>query len=79
MTTSHEERDLSVRSEPAGMTLQTEEAKATAAEITADNEALEENYQAAEVRAEATAEQAHQLAQVTEEVLEEIKEAAEQP
>jgi hypothetical protein len=55
------------------MTLQTDEAKATAAGITADNEALEENYQEAEVEAEATAEQAHQLAQATEDVLEELQ------
>jgi hypothetical protein len=78
MTTSQEQSDLSGQNEPAGMTLQTEEAKATVAEITADNEALEESYQAAEAKAEATAEQAHQLAQATEEVLEEIKEAADQ-
>jgi hypothetical protein len=59
--------------EAAGMTLQTDEAKATAAEITADNEALEDAYQEAEADAEATAAQAHQLAQATEVALEELQ------
>ena len=77
MTTSNEHPDLSAQAEPAGMTLQTEEAKATAAEITADNAALEEAYQSAEAEAEATTEQANHLAQATEEVLAEIKEATE--
>jgi hypothetical protein len=78
MATSNEHPDVSAQTEPAGMTLQTEEAKATAAEITADNAALEEAYQSAEAKAEATTAQASQLVQATEEVLEELKEAAEQ-
>jgi hypothetical protein len=78
MTTSNEHADPSAQTEAAGMTLQTDEAKATAAQITADNAALEDAYQAAEAKAEVTTEQASQLAQATEEVLEEIKEATEQ-
>jgi hypothetical protein len=70
MSTTHEQGE---QPEPAGMTLQTDEAKATVAEIEADNEALEEAYQEAEADAEATAEQAHQLAQATEDVLEELQ------
>jgi hypothetical protein len=73
MTTSSEHVDPLAHSEVADMTLQTEEAKATAAEITADNAALEESYQSAEAEAAATTEQAQQL----EEVLEEIQEEAE--
>ncbi|MEP7023974.1 MAG: hypothetical protein ABJB47_09230 [Actinomycetota bacterium] len=63
------------------MTLQTDEAKATAAEITADNAAFEESAQAVEAQAEVTAEQASQLDQAMEELVEELqdqKEAAEQ-
>ncbi|HMG62160.1 MAG TPA: hypothetical protein VK599_04355 [Streptosporangiaceae bacterium] len=71
MSTTQEHGDQAA--EPAGMTLQTDEAKATVAEIEADNEALEEAYQEAEADAEATAEQAHQLAQATEDVLEELQ------
>jgi hypothetical protein len=67
MSTTREHGDQAA--EPAGMTLQTDEAKATVAEIEADNEALEE----AEADAEATAEQAHQLAQATEDVLEDLQ------
>ncbi|MDQ2875642.1 MAG: hypothetical protein M3Y33_12950 [Actinomycetota bacterium] len=55
------------------MTLQTDEAKATVAEIIADNEALEETYQEVEAEAEATAAQAHQLDLATAEVLEELQ------
>jgi hypothetical protein len=74
MTTANEHVDPSAQTEVAGMTLQTDEAKATAAEITAENAALEENYQSAEADAEATTEQANQLAQATAEVLEELQE-----
>jgi hypothetical protein len=60
--------------EPAGMTLQSDEAKATATGIIAENAALEETYQSVEASAEATAEAAHQLDQATAEVLEELRE-----
>jgi hypothetical protein len=73
MSTTEEHGDQAAAAEPAGMTLQTDQARAMVAEITADNEALEESYQEAEAEAEATAEQAHQLAQATEEVLEELQ------
>jgi hypothetical protein len=73
MSTTEEHGDHAAAAEPAGMTLQTDEAKAMVAEITADNEALEESYQEAEAKAEATTEQAHQLAQATEDVLEELQ------
>jgi len=52
------------------MNLQTDEAKATVAEIKAETAALKETERAAEAEAEAAAEQAKQLAGVTEEVLE---------
>jgi len=77
MTISSEQADPSAQPEPAGMDLQTDEAKATVAEIKAENEALKETDRAAEVQAEAAAEQAKQLAEVTEEVLEELKEMKE--
>jgi hypothetical protein len=74
MSTSHDHLNQSAPAEPAGMNLQTDEAKATAAEITADNAALEEAYQSIEADAEATAEKAHQLDELAAEVLEEIQE-----
>jgi hypothetical protein len=74
MSTSNDHLNQAAQAEPAGMTLQTDEAKATAAAITAENAALEDSYQSAEAGAEATAEQAHQLDQATEEVLEELQE-----
>ena len=77
MTTSSEQTDPSAQPEPAGMNLQTDEAKATVAEIKAENAALKETDRAAEAQAEAAAEQAKQLAEVTEEVLEELKEMKE--
>jgi hypothetical protein len=73
MTTSSEHADPSAQAEPAGMSLQTDEAKVTVEEIKAENEALKEADRAAEAQAGAAAEQAKQLAQVTEEVLEELK------
>jgi hypothetical protein len=74
MTTSSEHADPSAQAEPAGMSLQTDEATATVEEIKAENKALKEADRAAEAQAGAAAEQAKQLAQVTEEVLEELKE-----
>ena len=73
MTTPSEHVDPSAPAVPAGLSLQTDEAKATVEEIKAENEALKEADRAAEAQAEAAAEQAKQLAQVTEEVLEELK------
>ena len=73
MSTTHEHNDQAAPADPAAMNLQTDEAKATAAGIVADNEALEEAYESAEASAEATTEQAHQLAEATEEVLEELQ------
>ncbi|MDX6336595.1 MAG: hypothetical protein QOG05_3935 [Streptosporangiaceae bacterium] len=74
MTTPSEHADPSAQAEPAGLSLQTDEAKATVEEIKAGNAALKEADRAAEAQAEAAAEQARQLAQVTGEVLEELKE-----
>ncbi len=73
MTTSSEHADPSAQAAPAGMSLQSDEAKATVEEIKAENQALKETDRAAEAQAEAAAEQAKQLAEVTEEVLEELK------
>jgi len=77
MTTSSEHPDASAQPEPAGLNLQTDEAKATVEEIKAENAALKEADRAAEAQAEAAAEQAKQLAQVTGEVLEELREMKE--
>ena len=77
MTTSSEQADPSAQPQPGGLNLQTDEAKATVAEIKAENQALKEADRAAEAQAEAAAEQAKQLAEVTEEVLEELREMKE--
>jgi hypothetical protein len=74
MTTSSEHADLSAHAAPAGMSLQTDEAKATVEEIKAENVALKKADLAAEAQAEAVVEQARQLAEVAEDVLEELKE-----
>ncbi len=74
MMTSSEYPDPQAQAEPAGLNLQTDEAKATVEEIKAENVALKEADRAAEAQAEAAAEQARQLAEVTGEVLEELKE-----
>jgi hypothetical protein len=74
MTISSEHEDSSAQAEPAGMSLQTDEAKATVEEIKADNAALHDADQAAEAQAEVVIEQAQQLAEVAAEVLEELKE-----
>jgi multidrug efflux pump subunit AcrA (membrane-fusion protein) len=75
--TSSEHADPSAQPEPAGLSLQTDEAKATVAEIKAENAALKEADREAEAQAEAAAEQARRLAQVTEEVLEELRDSKE--
>jgi methyl-accepting chemotaxis protein len=77
MTTSSEHTDLPAQAAPAGMNLQSDEAKATVEEIKAENAALKEADRAAEAQAEAAAEQARQLAEVTGEVLGELKETKE--
>lgn len=73
MTTPSEYADPSAQPGPAGLSLQSDEAKATVAEIKAENAALEEADRAAEAQAGAAAEQARQLAEVTGEVLEELR------
>jgi hypothetical protein len=73
MTTPSEHADPSAPAVPPGLSLQTDEAKATVEEIRAENEALKEADRAAEEQAGAAAEQAKQLAEVTGEVLEELK------
>jgi multidrug efflux pump subunit AcrA (membrane-fusion protein) len=77
MATSNESPDPSAQTETAGMTLLSDQAKATAAEIRAENAALDEASQSAEAEAEATAEQASLMAQAAEEVLEELQEIKE--
>jgi small-conductance mechanosensitive channel len=77
MTTSSEHADPSAQAAPAGMSLQSDEAKATVEEIKAENAALKQADRAAEAQVGAAAEQAKQLAEVTEEVLEELKEIKE--
>jgi hypothetical protein len=74
MARSSEHLGSSAQKEPAGMNLQTDEAKAMAVEIKADNAALEEAYHSAETQAEATTAQANQMAQATQDVLEELQE-----
>jgi hypothetical protein len=59
--------------EAAGTEKLPEEARATVAEIKADNAALKAAEQMAEVQAEAVGEQAKLLNQVAEEVLEELQ------
>jgi hypothetical protein len=73
MTTSSEHADASAQAAPAGMSLQSDEARATVEEIKAGNQALKEADRAAEAQAGAAAEQARQLAEVTGEVLEELR------
>ncbi len=58
MTTSSEHLEPSAPPAPAGLSLQTDEAKATVEEIKAENEALKEAARAAETQAGAAAEQA---------------------
>jgi hypothetical protein len=74
MTTSSEHADLPDHAAPAGMSLQTDQAKATVEEIKAENVALEKADLAAEAQAEAVVEEARQLAEMAQDVLEELKE-----
>jgi hypothetical protein len=73
MTTPAEDQGQA-QTETPGINLQTQAAKATVAEITAQNAELEDTAQSAEAQAEATAEQASQLDQVLEEVVEDLQE-----
>jgi CRISPR/Cas system-associated exonuclease Cas4 (RecB family) len=68
--------DASDHAEPAGMSLQTDQAKAIVEEIKAGNAALKEADEVAEAEAEVVVEQAQQLTEAVEEVLEELKEAS---
>lgn len=77
MTTSSEHVRPPAQPDAPGLSLLSDQAKATVEEIKAENAALKEADQAAEAQAEAAAEQAKQLAEVTEEVLEEVKERQE--
>jgi hypothetical protein len=74
MTTSSEHAGVSDHAAPAGMSLQTDQAKATVEEIKAENVALKKADVSAEAQAEAVVEEAKQLTEVAEEVLEELKE-----
>jgi gas vesicle protein len=74
MTTLNEQPDSSAQAQPASLSLQTDQAKATVEEIKADNAALKEADRAAEAQAEVVVEQAQQLAEVVGEVLEDLKE-----
>jgi hypothetical protein len=75
MTTSSEHATPLAQAEPAGLNLQTDQAKAIVAAIKADNAALEQADQVAEAQAEAVVEQARQLDEVAEEVLGELQDA----
>lgn len=70
----NEQPDSSAQARPAGLSLQTDQAKAMVEEIKADNAALKEADRAAEAQAEVVVEQAQQLAEVVGEVLEDLKE-----
>jgi RNA-splicing ligase RtcB len=74
MTTVSEQPDSSAQPEPAGMSLQTDQAKAMVKEMKSANAALKEADQAAEAQAEVVVEQAQELAKAVEEVLEELQE-----
>lgn len=77
MATANATPDPLAPAQVEAMTLQTDEAKATAAEIAAENEAFEQAAQAAEAQAAVTTEQASQLDHVMEELVEEIQERKE--
>lgn len=77
MTTSSEHVDRSPQPDAAGTEKLPEDARATVAEIKADNAALKISEQIAEVQAEAVEEEAKLLDQVAEEVLEELQDRAE--
>jgi hypothetical protein len=79
MTTVSEQPDSSAQAGPAGMSLQTDEAKTMVEEIKAGNAALVEADEAAEAQAEVVVEQAQQLAEAVEEVLEELKQVKSGP
>jgi hypothetical protein len=74
MTTTSEQPGSSAQAGPAGLSMQTDEAKAMVEEIRADNAALREADEVAEAQAEVVVEQAQQMAEAVEEVLEELRE-----
>jgi hypothetical protein len=78
MATSNGHQEPAAAADEADMSLQTQQAKETAAGITAENAASEDDFQAAEAQAEVTAERASHLAQVLEEVVEELQERKEE-
>ena len=74
MTIPSEQLNPPTQPEDADTSLLPPEARATVAEIKADNAALEMDDHIAEAQAEAMEEHAKQLVEVTEEVLEELQE-----
>jgi hypothetical protein len=74
MTIPSEHVNPPAQPEDADTSLLPPEARATVAEIKAENAALKMDDRIAEVEAEAIEEQAKQLVEVTEEVLEELQE-----
>jgi hypothetical protein len=77
MTTSNEHQEPSTQADRVGTSMLPAEAQATVAEIKADNAAMRVNDEIAEVKAEATEEQAKLLNEVTEQVVEELQERQE--
>jgi flagellar hook-associated protein FlgK len=73
MASSSKRLNSSAQAEPEGMNLQTAKAKAMVVEIKAGNAALEKAYHSAEAQADATTEQANQMAQATQDVLEDLQ------
>jgi hypothetical protein len=74
MTIPSEQLNPPAQPDDADTSLLPPEARATVAEIKADNAALEMDDHIAEAQAEAMEEHAKQLVEVTEEVLEELQE-----
>ena len=75
MTIPSEQLNPPAQPEDADTSLLSPEARATVAEIKADNAALEMDDHIAEAQAEAMEEHAKQLVEVTEEVIEELQES----
>jgi hypothetical protein len=75
MTTVNEQPDSAPEAGPAGLSLQTDHAKAMVEEIKQGNAVLRQADEAAEAQAEVVVEQAQQLAEAVEDALEELKEA----
>jgi hypothetical protein len=79
MTTLSAQPDPSAKAGQPDLSLQTEEARATVAQIKAENAALRKAEQVAEAQAEVVVEQAQLLAAAVEDVLEELKDAKSGP